>query len=594
MSMAGIMISEEDLTRKGKNLPPFPPTGVTIITKQGSDLLDVLSSKIEIMQSEGLKRWSKISARDFSNSDVIATGERIHSEAPFPWREDINDKVALWAGDITSLDCQAIVNSTNETFSDRSALSARMHSKAGPQLKAYIREHLKVCRTGDAKISRGFNLSARYVIHAVGPKYNEKYQTAAEGALFSAYFKVLNLSREQGIRTLGLPAINSIRRGYPPHEGAHMALRVVRKFLEKHSNDFDLIVFAVEDVDLGIYDHLMPLYFPRSQHEQDYACFYLPEEVGGRDGEPVIPERQIRIADKPVMTRALSYRTSCETQECNGQLFDDNTVDLSSGLESSVVVGKTVFAQMQPDVDRRWMSLPRQKVSARSSSSTEFNVGNSRTSGGYNNKATYSARNSSGIVSRIRNQDPCLDDPIAREIKRRNRYERILRNAKSSDFKDFDRLRFLYVFGENDRHGRAVVVIIGQRLPFDGSQDLERLISYFIVTLDHIVNHRPFIVIYFHSLTTSLNTPSMSFMKYFTEILDSRSWNNLQVLYVLHARLWTRLLFWYFSTFVFSSASSSGIKDKLCFLGGVNFLSHLIPIEKLQIPSLIMNHDFKA
>ena len=345
-------------------------TGVTIITKQGSELLDAASSQIEIMQSEGLKRWSKISARDFSLSEVIATGQRIHENPPFPLREDLNDKVALWAGDITSLDCQAIVNSTNETFSERAPLSARIYSRAGPQLKAFIKEHLQVCRTGEAKISKGFNLPARYVIHAVGPKYNDKYQTAAEGALFSAYFKVLTLARENGIRTLGLPPINSVRRGYPPHEGAHMALRVVRKFLEKYHKDFDLIVFAVEDLDLGIYDHLMPLYFPRSEHEQEYACFYLPLEVGGEEGQPVIPERQIRIADKPFVTRSVS---SCsEINEgfpkrlTEGDLED--TVDLSSGLESSIAVGKTVFAQMQPDIDRRWTTnTPSSRASTRSS-----------------------------------------------------------------------------------------------------------------------------------------------------------------------------------------------------------------------------------
>jgi len=542
------------------------PTGVTIITKQGSKFLDSASCKIEIMQTEGLKKWSKISPRDFSDSQVIATGDRVHSTPPFPLDNELNDKVALWAGDISSVDCQAIVHSTNESFTDKSSVSARIYSKAGPHLRAYIKDHLKVCRTGEAKISKGFNLPARFIIHAVGPKYDERYRTAAEGALHSAYSKVLQLSREHGIKTLGLPPINSIRRGYPPHEGAHMALRVVRRFLEKHKNDFDLIVFVVEDLDLGIYDHIMPLYFPRSLEEQEYSCFYLPQDVGGENGEPVIPERQIRIADKPVMGRSISATTDS---------FDE-TIDLTSGLESSVVVGKSVFAEMKPDVDRRWTCLG-------PATSTRANQSNS----GEPREREREGRTSSGLSKRVG-----VDDSLIREIKRRNRYDRILRTAKkeTQDFKDMDRLRFLYVAGE-DRHGRPVVVILGSLLPFNGSLDLERILSYVILTLDHVINHRPFIVVYMHSLTTTC-LPSMGFVRYLSETLDPRAFKNLEALYVIQPTLWCRFMFWWFTTFVASPPTI--IKDKICFLGGVKCLSSLISIEQLQIPSVIMDHDFKA
>lgn len=494
-----------------------------------SDLLDTPASRIEVVLADKLKRWSRISPRDFSESSVIgASGTKVHDVSPFPVSQKINGKIALFAGDITLLNCEAIVNTTNESFSDRNPMSARIYNKAGPAMRIYLKETLKFCRTGEAKISKGYNLPARFVIHTVGPKYNEKYHTAAESALHSSYLKVIQLARDNRIRTLALCPINSVRRGYPPHDGAHMALRVIRKLMDKYADDFELIVFAVEDVDIGIYDHLMPLYFPRSEQEEEYATFYLPEDVGGLNGEPVIPERQIRITVKPI------------------DHDFDGTVDLSSGLDSSVVVGKTSFAKMQPDVDRRW-TLTRADSFAR--------------------------------------RPPT--DPMTREMQRRNRYNRILRTGKQEDFKDMDRLRFLYVAGD-DVHGRSVIVIMGHRLPFT-TVDPNRILNYAISTLDPILTKRKYIVVYFHTLTTSRNNPGLSFTREGLELMEPSSLMNLQAVYVVHPTLWCRLISWWFTTF-----SETTIKDKICFLGGVEYLRSLIPLEQLQIPAQIMDHDFKV
>jgi O-acetyl-ADP-ribose deacetylase (regulator of RNase III) len=499
------------------------------IVASHSDLLDTPSSRLEVVLSESLKRWSRITPRDFSESDVIgASGNKVHDVSPFPVNQKINSKIALFAGDITLLDCEAIVNTTNESFSDRSPISARIYQKAGPAMRMYLKETLKFCRTGEAKISKGYNLPARFVIHTVGPKYNDKYHTAAESALHSSYLKVLQVARDNRIRTLALCPINSVRRGYPPHDGAHMALRVVRKCLNKFADDFELIVFAVEDVDIGIYDHLMPLYFPRSEQEEEYSTFYLPEDVGGVNGEPVIPERQIRISNKPVVNDF------------------DNTVDLSSGLESSVVVGKTSFAKMQPDVDRRW-TLTRTENSSRRPST----------------------------------------DPVTREVQRRNRYARIIRTGKNEDFSDMERLRFVYVAGD-DVHGRTVIVIIGHRLPFT-SVDPSRILNYALTTLDPIITKRKYIIVYFHSLTSSRNNPGLSFTRDALDLLEPSSLLNLCAVYVVHPTLWCRLISWWFTTF-----SESTMKDKICYLGGVEHLKSLIPLEQLQIPSQIMDHDFKV
>ncbi len=81
------------------------------------------------------------------------------------------------------------------------------------------------CKTGDAKMTSAYDLPCRYVIHTVGPRFNSKYETAAESALHSAYRRVLQLVREHRLPSVAIPAINSVKRGYPPDQGAHIAIR---------------------------------------------------------------------------------------------------------------------------------------------------------------------------------------------------------------------------------------------------------------------------------------------------------------------------------------------------------------------------------
>lgn len=76
-------------------------------------------------------------------------------------------------------------------------------------------------------------------------------------------------------------------------------LGTVRRFLENYGSTIQTLIFAVENSDLGIYEVLLPLYFPRSKFEEDAARWQLPSDIGGSDGEPMLPDRQIRIIDNP-------------------------------------------------------------------------------------------------------------------------------------------------------------------------------------------------------------------------------------------------------------------------------------------------------
>lgn len=95
--------------------------------------------------------------------------------------------------------------------------------------------------------------------------------------------------------------INSEKRGYPPENGAHIAIRTVRRFLERFGEDIDLVIFCMDrDEDIVLYSSVLPLYFPRSSEEQSKVSELLPADTGNETGETVIEERKIRINATPI------------------------------------------------------------------------------------------------------------------------------------------------------------------------------------------------------------------------------------------------------------------------------------------------------
>lgn len=273
--------------------------------------------------------------------------ESNHIEPPFDVRSNINSKICIWSGDWTKLLVDAVVNPTNETLNDKAPFCKKLMEMAGPQLKRDLVLEIKSCRTGEAKVTRGYDLLCKYVIHTVGPKYQQRYISASESALHSSYRSSLQIMKEKGITTLALPTIHSSRRGFPPLEGAHIALRTVRRFLEEFALDPSIVkvIMVLDTVDMQIYSLLMPLYFPRSKNEEERSMRCLPKDLGGKHGEPVIPERKIRIDDRPFFHR-------------------DDSGDIGADLDMSVCVGKTAFARMQSDVDNRKQRSPRDTLTS--------------------------------------------------------------------------------------------------------------------------------------------------------------------------------------------------------------------------------------
>lgn len=137
--------------------------------------------------------------------------------------------IEIIGGDITTLDVDAIVNAANEALAPGGGVCGVIHRKAGPGL-AEACAKLGGCATGEAKITPGFGLPARHVIHTVGPVWGGGER--GEGRLLAnCYRNSLNLAAERGLTSIAFPAISTGIYGFPPDRAALIALRTVRETL---------------------------------------------------------------------------------------------------------------------------------------------------------------------------------------------------------------------------------------------------------------------------------------------------------------------------------------------------------------------------
>lgn len=143
--------------------------------------------------------------------------------------------------DITTLAVDAIVNAANNTLLGGGGVDGAIHRVAGPEL---LREcaTLGGCETGDAKITKGYKLPARHVIHTVGPVWQDG-EHGEPALLQSAYGRCFQVAREHGLKSIAFPAISAGVYGYPMREAAVIALAAAQE--ARHSNpDLDRIVFV--------------------------------------------------------------------------------------------------------------------------------------------------------------------------------------------------------------------------------------------------------------------------------------------------------------------------------------------------------------
>lgn len=155
--------------------------------------------------------------------------------------------------DITKLQTDAIVNAANNTLLGGGGVDGAIHRAAGPQLLAECRT-LNGCETGQAKITKGYNLPAKYVIHTVGPVWYGGEQGEPQ-LLADAYRNSLRLAEEHNLKSVAFPAISTGVYGYPKEEAAHIAIETIREFLKGY--DMEVILTAFSDGALKRYEHIL-------------------------------------------------------------------------------------------------------------------------------------------------------------------------------------------------------------------------------------------------------------------------------------------------------------------------------------------------
>jgi O-acetyl-ADP-ribose deacetylase (regulator of RNase III) len=141
-------------------------------------------------------------------------------------------RIELIQGDITVQQVDAIVNAANKTLLGGGGVDGAIHRAAGPQLLEECRK-LRGCRTGEAKITNGYNLPAKRIIHTVGPIW--KGGNSGEDLLLAdCYRNCLKLAKAHQIRTIAFPAISTGAYGFPVDRASKIALEEIRKFLKNN------------------------------------------------------------------------------------------------------------------------------------------------------------------------------------------------------------------------------------------------------------------------------------------------------------------------------------------------------------------------
>lgn len=167
----------------------------------------------------------------------------------------MKNKIETHKGDITKLNVDAIVNAANTSLLGGGGVDGAIHRAAGPELLQECKT-LNGCKTGEAKITNGYNLPAKFVIHTVGPIWNGG-KNNEEDLLANCYRNSLGLTVENGIRSIAFPAISTGVYHFPLEKATEIAIIETKIFLQENNNIDKVIFVAFDEKTFNIYNQLL-------------------------------------------------------------------------------------------------------------------------------------------------------------------------------------------------------------------------------------------------------------------------------------------------------------------------------------------------
>jgi len=173
-------------------------------------------------------------------------------------------KIKLIKGDITRVKTEAIVNAANKTLLGGGGVDGAIHKAAGSRLLEECRK-LGGCKTGRAKITKGYNLPAKYIIHTVGPIWKGG-NSREEEKLASCYRNSLKLAVEHNIKSIAFPSISTGAYGFSIKKAAHIALEEVRNFLQECNQVKEVIFVLFSDEDFEVYEDTLNFMIQSKRH----------------------------------------------------------------------------------------------------------------------------------------------------------------------------------------------------------------------------------------------------------------------------------------------------------------------------------------
>ena len=234
------------------------------------------------------------------DEDTDATKE--DAVPPFAVRRDLNKRVRLWQGHQFALHVDiATSTSTGGGTSDPDVQDAKLQLRV-----AFMRllDAMRRRRHTDLHVIEPKGLiPAKLMLHTCAPRYSPRYHTAAENALSQCFRVFLETAAERGCRTVALGNHSRHGKMYPTRLAAHIAIRTIRRFMERVRNPFEAIVICTASHDEYVaFTDAMRCYFPRDEEEAIVSARSLTKiDVGDAIGEAWLPEREIQIKDAPAM-----------------------------------------------------------------------------------------------------------------------------------------------------------------------------------------------------------------------------------------------------------------------------------------------------